>query len=144
TEERSKMTLPVRLLTKGAVATLLLSMGTITAGRGVALAVARAAPTQCITTIAGTSQAGYNRDNQLAVNAKWNLPTGVAEDMTGALYLGDSANNRVRKVVHPVTNGQDTITTFAGTGSSGFSGDNGPATAAKLSGPTGVAVDNAG
>src|SRR5262249_45215977 len=73
-----------------------------------------------------------------------NIPTGVAEDLTGALYLGDSANNRVRKVVHPTTNGQDTITTFAGTGTAGYSGDGGPATAARLRGPTGVAVDSAG
>jgi hypothetical protein len=132
-------------VTKGALATLLISLGTITAGSGVGLAVAGATtPAHGITTIAGTGVAGFNGDNQLAVKAELNLPTGVAEDQLGSLYVGDSADNRVRKIVKPTTNGQDTITTIAGTGASGFSGDGGPATSAKLSVPSGVATDNSG
>jgi sugar lactone lactonase YvrE len=139
-----------RLMTKGAVATLLMSLGTITAGSGVALAVAGAAPTHGITTIAGDGTAGYNGDNKLAVNAELDFPlvsaapSGVAEDLTGGVYIADGANNRVRKVVHPTTNGQDTITTFAGNGMAAFGGDSGPATAAELNDPSAVDFDTSG
>ena len=67
------------------------------------------------------------------------LPRGVAVDAAGNVYIADTGNNRVRKV------GTDgTITTIAGTGVNGFSGDGGPATSAQLNGPQGVAVDPAG
>ncbi len=56
------------------------------------------------------------------------------------MYIADSNNNRIRKVT--VSTG--IITTIAGTGSSGYSGDNGPATSAALNNPMGVAVDSAG
>jgi len=65
-------------------------------------------------------------------------PSGVAADSAGALYIADTNNNRIRKVVN------GTITTVAGNGSSGYSGDNGPATSARLNYPAGVAVDSAG
>jgi hypothetical protein len=145
------MTLPARLLAKGAVATLLMSLGTITAGTGVALAVAGAATNHGITTVAGNGTAAYNGDNQPAVNAELNFGPetspagGVAEDATGALYIADSANNLVRKVVHPTKASVDTITTFAGTpGQFGSSGDGHMATAATLNNPTAVDFDNAG
>jgi hypothetical protein len=132
------------------MATLLISLGTITAGSGVALAVAGAANIHGITTVAGDGVAGFNGDNQSAVNAELDFGPetspagGVAQDATGALYIADSVNNRVRKVVHPTTAGVDTITTFAGTGTVGNSGDGGQATAATLSNPTAVEFDNAG
>jgi len=62
----------------------------------------------------------------------------VAVDSAGILYIADGANNRIRKV----SNG--TITTVAGNGNFGFSGDGGPATSASFNGPAGVAVDSAG
>ncbi len=99
-----------------------------------------APPGQSITTIAGNGTGGYSGDGGPAVKAELNLPTGVGEDLSGNLYIGDSANNRVREVKSPTMINTDTISTFAGTGSGGYSGDGGPATNAKLSAPTGIAV----
>jgi uncharacterized protein (TIGR03437 family) len=65
-------------------------------------------------------------------------PAGIAVDSIGNLYLADQINNRIRKVSNGV------ITTVAGSGTIGFSGDNGPAATAGLSGPSGVAVDSSG
>ncbi len=59
-------------------------------------------------------------------------------DSAGNLYIADTGNNRIRKVSNGV------ITTVAGNGIAGFSGDNGPATSAQLNYPMGVAVDSAG
>ena len=67
-------------------------------------------------------------------------PMGVALDGSANLYIADVCDNRVREV-DAVTG---TITTFAGDGNPGFSGDNGPATSAHLDQPSGVAVDAAG
>ena len=80
--------------------------------------------TGIITTVAGNGGTG----------SILNYPTGVAVDSAGAVYIADSLNYRIRKVVSGV------ITTVAGTGVSGYSGDSGSATAAQIS-PTGVAVD---
>lgn len=66
------------------------------------------------------------------------LPAGIALDGAGALYIADAANSRVRKVSNGI------ITTIAGNGLSGFSGDGGPATSATLSAPVAVAVDASG
>jgi len=65
-------------------------------------------------------------------------PTGIATDSAGNVYIADSGNFRVRKVSNGV------ITTVAGNGTGGFSGDNGPATNAQLTNPTNVAVDPTG
>jgi trimeric autotransporter adhesin len=99
-----------------------------------------AAGTGIITTVAGNGAAGYAGDNGTATAAKLNLPSGVAVDSAGNLYIADEMNNRVRKVAA----GTVTITTVAGNGTAGYSGDDGPATAAALNRPTGVAVDSAG
>jgi sugar lactone lactonase YvrE len=92
-----------------------------------------------ITTIAGTGTPGYNGDNQTATNAQINVPPMVAVDSQGNIYIADQYNNRIRKVS---TAGQ--ITTIAGTGTAGFSGDGGLATAATLNTPTGVFADTLG
>jgi uncharacterized protein (TIGR03437 family) len=91
-----------------------------------------------ITTVAGNGTAGFGGDNGGALAAQLNTPEGVAVDNSGNFYIADTLNNRIRKV----TNG--TITTVAGTGVSGFSGDNGTATGAQLNSPTSVALDSAG
>lgn len=92
-----------------------------------------------ITTLAGTGTAGFSGDNGLALNAQLNSPEYVAVDGAGILYISDTGNNRIRRV-----SPTGTITTLAGNGGAGFSGNNGPAVNAALNGPEGVAVDSAG
>jgi len=91
-----------------------------------------------ITTVAGNGGYGFSGDNGPATSAQLFNPEGVAVDPAGNLYIADTLDNRIRKVSNGV------ITTVAGNGTYGFSGDNGPATSAQLSDPTGVAVDSAG
>ena len=97
-----------------------------------------------ITTVAGTGQAGFSGDDGPATKARLSFLTLVALDGAGNLFIsdappGDGANQRVRKV-----SPDGLITTVAGTGRLGFSGDGGPATAAELNWPRGLAVDRAG
>ena len=93
-----------------------------------------------ITTVAGTGRwrLGYNGDGGLATQAELYRPQGVAVDTASNVYIADSYNHRVRKV-----DASGTITTLAGTGTQGYSGDGGPATQAQLYRPQGVAVDGA-
>lgn len=92
-----------------------------------------------ITRVAGTGTSGYNADGISALGSRLNTPEAVAVDAAGNLYIADFYNNRVRKVS---TTG--IISTIAGTGVYGFSGDGGPATDAQVQYPAGVAVDAAG
>jgi len=96
------------------------------------------ATTGVLTLVAGTGAPAFSGDNGPATSAQLFDPQGLAVDSAGNLYIADSRNNRVRKVSNGV------ITTVAGNGLPGFSGDNGPATSAQLWGPAGVAVDSAG
>ena len=89
-----------------------------------------------ITTVAGNGNP--LGDNGTATSAELSNPSGVAVDSAGELYIADLGNNRIRKVSNGV------ITTVAGNGTAGYSGDNGPATGAQLYGPSGVALDSAG
>jgi RHS repeat-associated protein len=95
-----------------------------------------------IYTVAGTGTPGYSGDHGLATSAKLNYPSSIAFDSFGNLIIADSDNNRIRKVTAPISTG--IITTFAGTGVSGYSGDNDPATSAEMFWPSGVAVDSSG
>lgn len=92
-----------------------------------------------ITTVVGTGTGGYLGDGGTATSAQLYYPTAVAVGAAGILYIADTSNNRIRKV-----NAAGTITTVAGTGMNGFSGDGGAATSAQLSGPSSVIVDVAG
>ena len=92
-----------------------------------------------ITTIAGAGFQGYFGDNGPATAAYLNSPMGIAADASGNLYIADTWNQVIRKV-----DAAGKITTYAGTGTAGFSGDNGPARAAHLNYPQGVAVDGSG
>jgi uncharacterized protein (TIGR03437 family) len=91
-----------------------------------------------VTTIAGNGYLSFSGDNGPAANAQFYQPGGVAIDSAGRIYIADTQNNRVRMIANGV------ITTVAGTGDQGFSGDNGPATSAKLATPVAVALDPAG
>ncbi len=94
--------------------------------------------TGVITTIAGTSNSGYSGDNGPAASAEISGPTGIGLDSAGNLYIGDQGNQRVRRV----SAATGIITTVAGTGTPGYSGDNGPATSAELDDPTSISVDS--
>jgi len=96
-------------------------------------------PDGVIRTIAGNGDQGFGGDGGVATDAQFNSPYGVAVDSAGNVFVADYGNARVRKI-----SPDGLISTFAGNGTYGFSGDGGPATAAALSGPTGVAVDTAG
>jgi DNA-binding beta-propeller fold protein YncE len=87
---------------------------------------------------AGTQgKAGFSGDGGTATSAKLNNPTGLASDPLGNVYISDTSNQRIRLV-----NPSNIISTYAGTGVAGYSGDGGPATSAKLDNPTGdVAAD---
>jgi len=108
-------------------------------------------PNGVLTRVAGDSRAGYSGDGGLAINAELNtvdnvseepafgFPGGLAVDRLGNLYITDGGNKLVRKV-----SAAGIITTIAGNGTAGYSGDGGPANAAQLSDPHGLAVDSAG
>ena len=93
-----------------------------------------------INTVAGDGDWIYQRDGIPATQAPIFLPSGLAVDVGGNLYLCDSSNNRVRRV-DAVTG---YISTVAGNGSPGSAGDSGQATSAELSNPSGIAVDGGG
>jgi sugar lactone lactonase YvrE len=96
-------------------------------------------PDGTITTMAGTGEAGFAGDGGPATKAQLNFPLAVAVDREGNLYIADAYNYRIRKV-----DKEGTITTFAGTGEEGYSGDGAPATSAKLTYPSGLAFDDRG
>jgi sugar lactone lactonase YvrE len=89
-----------------------------------------------ITTVAGNGAAGFSGDGGAAASASLNSPESVALDAVGNLYVADFNNQRVRKVA---TNG--IITTVAGNGVNGYSGDGAAAAGASLAGPPGLALD---
>ncbi len=95
------------------------------------------AATGVISTIAGNGSAGYSGDNGAASSAALSYPVGVALDSAGNIYFSDGNNERVRKISAET----GVITTVAGNGTAGFSGDNGPATSAQIN-PGGIAVDS--
>jgi sugar lactone lactonase YvrE len=98
------------------------------------------ASTGIITTVAGNGTPGYSGDGGPATSASLYHPSGVAVDAYGNLFIADSLNYVVRRV--DAVSG--VITTVAGNGTFGFTGDGGPATSASLSSPLGVALDSSG
>ena len=97
------------------------------------------ATTGKITTVAGNGQPGFSGDGGLATMASLSGPYSVTTDSKGNLYIADQLNNRIRMV-----DTAGNITTIAGNGQQGYSGDNGPAVAAALNLPLGIAIDQAG
>lgn len=92
--------------------------------------------TGLIATVAGSSTSGFDGDNGPATSAHLNQPTALAVDSGNRLYITDTQNHRIREV-----SPSGVITTIAGNGTQGFSGDGGPATSAELDSPFGLAVD---
>ncbi len=92
-----------------------------------------------ITTVAGNGTAGFSGDGGRATDAMLNLPSGVAIDDNGNIYISDRSNDRIR-----IVNSKGIITTIAGNGMDGYKGDSGPATQAQLSRPFGLALDKKG
>src|SRR5262249_29158193 len=96
--------------------------------------------TGVITTVAGVANNGFYGDGGPAISATLNGPIGVAVDSSGNIYIADYYNHRIRKV----TASTGIISTIAGSFHSGFSGDGGLATSARLYFPRSVAVDASG
>lgn len=94
---------------------------------------------QIINTVAGNNSAGYSGDGGPAISAQLRNPFGVSTDNNGNFYIGDAFNNVIRKV-----SANGIISTFAGTGVLGYSGDGGPATAATVTDPYHVTVSPSG
>ena len=95
--------------------------------------------TSIITTLAGTGAAGNNGDGGAATSAQLNNPNGVSVDIFGNVYISDTYNHKIRMVTSTYI-----ITTFAGAGIYGGSGDGGAATSAQLAYPSGVSVGVSG
>jgi sugar lactone lactonase YvrE len=93
-----------------------------------------------ITTVAGTGESGYSGDGGPAARAALAFPAGIAVDAAGGLWIADTRNHRIRRV----DAASRTIATVAGTGTGGYTGDGGAATAARLQSPAAVALDAAG
>ena len=98
------------------------------------------ADTGAIITIAGTGEGSDSGDGGLATNAEFRAPWAVAVDGAGNVFIVDRQAARVRRIDAAT----QIITTVAGTGANGFSGDGGPAANAQLSVPEGIAVDGSG
>lgn len=101
--------------------------------------VVKISPTGILTVVAGNGLQGFSGDGGPATSASLNRPRGLAVDGSGNLYIADQGSNRVRKV-----SPSGIISTVAGSGVFGFTGDGGPATSASFGTPSGVAVDAAG
>jgi sugar lactone lactonase YvrE len=101
--------------------------------------IRKVTPGGVISTVAGDGNPGYSGDGGPATSAQLDDPSGIAVDSAGSIFIADEGNDRIGKV----TPG-GIISTVAGNGTKGFSGDGGPATSAQVNGPKGVAVDSAG
>ncbi len=93
-----------------------------------------------ISTIAGTGTGSYGGDNGQATSANIQNPTGIVFDSSGNIFFNDPNNQRIRKI----TTATGIITTYAGTGTAGFSGDGGVASSATIYYPEGLAIDSSG
>lgn len=91
-----------------------------------------------LTRIAGNGRSGYSGDNGPATSAQLAYPDGLAVDAAGNIYVSDRAVHVIRRI------SAGTITTIAGNGSAGYSGDNGPAASAQFNVPDGLAIDASG
>ncbi|MES2513866.1 MAG: T9SS type A sorting domain-containing protein [Bacteroidota bacterium] len=112
------------------------NMYIVDAGNG---AIRKVTTAGIISTVVGTGVNGYSGDGGAATSAKLNFPCGIYIDSNGDIYIADRNNHRIRKV-----NTSGIISTYAGTGTSGFSGDGAAAISAKLDMPNGITFDLSG
>lgn len=110
------------------------SAGNVYLGGGIGNRIRKVDPTGIITTYAGNGTAGFSGDGGPATSAQFNGINAMCIDILGNLYVTDELNMRVRKV-----NVAGIVTTIAGNGTPGYTGDGGPATMAGIGGPKGVA-----
>ncbi len=103
------------------------------------LLFSQAPPSYTISNAVGNGAAGFAGDNGKAPEAQVNFPLGLAIDNSGNIFIADHLNHRIRRVAP-----DGTITTVAGSESIGSTGDDGPATSARLNFPSGVVVDSSG
>ena len=101
--------------------------------------IRKVTPDGLIQTVAGNGQYGFSGDGGPAIQAAFNRPFGIATDAAGSLYIPDGPSNRVRKIA-----ADGTVTTIAGNGAAGFTGDGGLAVEASLYYPMAVTVDLTG
>ncbi|HMC61956.1 MAG TPA: SBBP repeat-containing protein, partial [Candidatus Solibacter sp.] len=104
-----------------------------------ALGRSQAIPAYTITTAAGNGTVGFSGDGSAANGAQLNGPFSAALDASGNLYIADQFNHRIRKV-----DASGNISTVAGNGTAGYTGDGGAPTSATLDDPQGVVVDSSG
>lgn len=119
--------------------TLLLPSGDLLIADLVNHQVRKVSPAGVITAFAGTGIAGFSGDGGAATAARLNHPYGLATDVAGNIYVADQYNHRIRKI-----SPAGIITTVAGTGTAAYSGDGGPASAAKLSFPNYIYMSSSG
>jgi uncharacterized protein (TIGR03437 family) len=100
--------------------------------------VRKVTPGGIISTVAGNGRQGFSGDGGPATSAMLNTPRGIAVNAAGELFISDQGNQRIRKVSNGV------ITTVAGTGTAGYSGDSGIGTGAKINNPAGISLDASG
>ena len=101
--------------------------------------IRKVTPSGIISTYAGNGTSGYSGDGGAATSAELHTPEGLAVDAAGDLFIADSQNNRIREV-----NTSGMISTFAGNGTYGYTGDGGPATNAEMRYPQDVKVNTSG
>jgi len=131
---------PITVSTSEIITAMAVDSGYTNSGFASAQYLIDSSSTRFMYTIAGNLTAGYSGDGGSATFAELNSTAGVAVDAAGNVYLADNVENVVRKVAA----GTGIITTIAGTGVSGHTGDNGPAASAELQTPGALAVDAAG
>ena len=133
---RSQGNIPRKLLRLSAVsAAVLFTLSAAAHAQGILTVT----PGRSASTTGGTGMVGYSGDGGGATAATLARPSGMAYDAAGNVFLADANNHVIREI-----SAAGVITTVAGTGIAGFGGDGGPATAAFLDTPTGVAVDASG